>query len=275
MSDDGISSVAIIGCGWLGMPLARVLLEDGISVKGSTTNPAKLNILKDMGVEPYLLKMPSDVLPDPSIYDVDCLILNLPPGRKNPNVLRDYPLAVAQIVDAFKDLTGFKRIIFVSSTSVYGESFDIIDETTLTIPTTDSGKAILLAEKIVVEGNINSVILRFGGLAGPGRHPGKFLAGKTGLSSGAQSVNFLHLQDAIGVIQYFLLNDFGQELYNVVAPSHPRKDDFYKVMSSLAGMTAPTFVLTDTSYKREISVEKLLRDTSYKFKYPDPMRFAF
>lgn len=275
MPNNGISSVAIVGCGWLGLPLARVLLEDGMIVKGSTTNPTKLNVLKDIGVEPYLLNVPSEMLPDPSLFNVDCLVLNLPPGRRNPNVFRDYPLAIAQIVDAFKDLTGIKRIIFVSSTSVYGESFDIIDENTPAIPSTDSGKALLLAEKIVVECNINSIILRFGGLAGPGRHPGKFLAGKTGLSSGVQPVNFLHLQDAIGVIRYFAKNDFGQELYNVVAPLHPRKDDFYKLMSAKAGLTEPSFDSTGTSYKREISVEKLLKETSYQFKYPDPMRFTF
>lgn len=275
MSNEGISTVAIIGCGWLGLPLARVLLEDGMIVKGSTTSPTKLNVLKDIGVEPYLLQVPSKILPDPSLFDVDCLVLNLPPGRRNPNVFRDYPMAIAQIVDAFKDLAGFKRIIFVSSTSVYGESIDMIDETTPAVPSTDSGKALLLAEKIVVEDNINSVILRFGGLAGPGRHPGKFLAGKTGLSSGAQSVNFLHLHDAIGVIKYFISNDFGQDLFNVVAPLHPRKDDFYKLMSTKAGLTEPSFDSTGTSYKREISVAKLLKETNYEFKYPDPMRFTF
>jgi nucleoside-diphosphate-sugar epimerase len=275
IANNGISSVAIIGCGWLGLPLARALLEDGIKIKGSTTNPSKLNELKNLGIEPYLLKVPSDTLPDPLLFDVDCMILNVPPGRRNPNVFKDYPLAISQIVDAFKDFTGIKRIIFVSSTSVYGESFEMIDETTPTIPSTDSGRALLNSEKIVVEGSVNNVVLRFGGLAGPGRHPGKFLAGKTGLSSGAQSINFLHLQDAIGVIRYFIKNDFGQELYNVVAPLHPRKDDFYRHMSAKAGLAPPFFESSDASYKREISVEKLLLDTAYKFKYPDPMLFAF
>ena len=42
--------VSILGCGWLGLPLAKALIGEGYTVKGSTTTPAKLNLLKEEGV---------------------------------------------------------------------------------------------------------------------------------------------------------------------------------------------------------------------------------
>jgi nucleoside-diphosphate-sugar epimerase len=271
----GKLSVAIIGCGWLGLPLAGKLVDSGMNVKGSTTNLSKVDLLKNMGIEPFLLKVPSETPPDPALFDVDFLVLNVPPGRRNPNVVKDFPSAISQIFDAVKLSGRIKKVIFISSTSVYNESIDQIDETSPTDPVTDSGKALLMAEKIVEDNCRNFVTLRFGGLAGPGRHPGKFLAGKSGLTSGEQSVNYLYLDDAIGVVEYFINSKTTREVYNVVAPLHPEKRQFYMLMSEMIGLTPPSFTLSANSFKREISVEKLLKNTGYKFRYPDPMAFKF
>ena len=39
--------VSVLGCGWLGKPLAISLLDEGYSVKGSTTSEDKLELLED------------------------------------------------------------------------------------------------------------------------------------------------------------------------------------------------------------------------------------
>ena len=44
--------IAILGCGWLGLPLAKSLLSKGYKVKGSTTSESKLEILENAGVLP-------------------------------------------------------------------------------------------------------------------------------------------------------------------------------------------------------------------------------
>mgnify|MGYP003615968040 CR=1 FL=1 len=38
--------ISILGCGWLGFPLAQKLIETGYEVKGSTTSESKLEALK-------------------------------------------------------------------------------------------------------------------------------------------------------------------------------------------------------------------------------------
>lgn len=47
--------VSILGCGWLGFPLAKKLIEIGFEVKGSTTTENKLAVLKSNKIAPYLL----------------------------------------------------------------------------------------------------------------------------------------------------------------------------------------------------------------------------
>jgi UDP-N-acetyl-D-mannosaminuronate dehydrogenase len=39
-------NISILGCGWLGLPLAKGSIGKGISVKGSTTSPNKISILE-------------------------------------------------------------------------------------------------------------------------------------------------------------------------------------------------------------------------------------
>ena len=46
-------SISILGCGWLGLPLARQLIKLGYSVKGSTTSPEKIQILKGSQIDGY------------------------------------------------------------------------------------------------------------------------------------------------------------------------------------------------------------------------------
>jgi UDP-N-acetyl-D-mannosaminuronate dehydrogenase len=43
-------TLAIVGCGWLGLPLALKALESGQKVKGSTTSHSKVEELEKMGL---------------------------------------------------------------------------------------------------------------------------------------------------------------------------------------------------------------------------------
>ncbi len=45
-------TVSILGCGWLGLPLAKALIKKGFIVKGSTTAEEHLEQLRTEGIEP-------------------------------------------------------------------------------------------------------------------------------------------------------------------------------------------------------------------------------
>ncbi len=52
-----MTQISILGCGWLGLPLAKALLENGFSTNGSTTSTDKLSVLKNLGIQPYLIAL--------------------------------------------------------------------------------------------------------------------------------------------------------------------------------------------------------------------------
>ena len=268
-------SISVVGCGWLGLAFSKLMIEEDWKVKGSTTTKEKVLKLESIGIEAFLLKLPLAGKLDPLLFEADYLLVNFPPGRGNLKILTNYPYAINQLIHEAKKVARINKIIFISSTSVYGDFEELCNEDSATVPTSDSGKAILQCEKIVREFGLPFVILRFGGLAGPKRHPGRFLAGRKGLNSGNQSVNFLHLEDAIGIIRFMIDHPIENEIFNVVAPGHPGKEDFYTKMATSIGLISPTFIKNTDQRKKEISVDKLLNDTSYQFKYPDPMTFKY
>ena len=49
--------ISILGCGWLGLPLAKSLLEKGFSVKGSTTTSEKIIVLENHGIAAYQIEL--------------------------------------------------------------------------------------------------------------------------------------------------------------------------------------------------------------------------
>lgn len=96
------------------------------------------------------------------------------------------------------------RIIFTSSTSVYGDVQGIVKEGTPRNPVTASGRVLKELEDWLHNLPGTSVdILRLAGLVGPGRHPGRFFAGKTA-PDGHHGVNLVHLDDVVSAITLLL-----------------------------------------------------------------------
>jgi nucleoside-diphosphate-sugar epimerase len=96
------------------------------------------------------------------------------------------------------------RIIFTSSTSVYGDTHGTVKENSPRNPSTASGRVLKELEDWLHNLPGTSVdILRLAGLVGPARHPGRFFAGKTA-PDGQQGVNLVHLEDVISAITLLL-----------------------------------------------------------------------
>ena len=74
-------SISILGCGWLGLPLGERLQNEGYSVKGSTTTEDKLDVLKEKGIEPFLVELTPEVKAEKiqEFLDSSFLIIDIPP----------------------------------------------------------------------------------------------------------------------------------------------------------------------------------------------------
>ncbi len=259
--------VSILGCGWFGQPLAKSLLSKGFEVKGSTTSPIKLPVLKSGNIPAYLIDISS---PETSVIDPLFFTCNILVIANNVRI-NDGQKYLAQIGTTIGLIKQFKikKVIFISSISAYGEPCAPVDEDTKPTPVTVSGKLLLQAEKLLqAQLTFSTTIIRFGGLIGPGRDPGNFFAGKSNIPNGDAPVNLIHLDDCIGITESIISSDIEIELINAVAPSHPTKKAFYTAASKKSGLAIPSFISGKTTWKivDSINTGKLLK---YTFKIRD------
>jgi len=259
-----------MGCGWLGLPLAEHLLANKYMVKGSTTTAAKLPILKAKGIDSQLITLNPAIISDAPIdlfFQADILVLNLPPrGRRNPKEAAIYPKKIEHILPYILKST-ISKVIFVSSTSVYQKNEDIITEDSLNLSDTPTAKALLSAEKMLQnQTHFETTILRFGGLIGENRHPGRFLAGRKNLSKGEERVNLVHQADGVAVIYKIIRQEKWNEVYNICADEHPSRQAFYTKSAQDFGLEPPTFLTQKADFLGIISNEKVKKDLSFSFK---------
>lgn len=263
-------NISVLGAGWLGLPLAKMLIAEGISVKGSTTSKEKIPILNEAGVHPFLIKVTAEGISGAItefLNKTEVLIVDFPPGlRKDPEM--DYSGAIERLAEAV-ETSGVKKVIFVSSISVYEETenFTIYTEDREPNATSNSGKEIISAEKILLQNTIfDTTVIRFGGLIGAGRHPVKYLAGRTGLANPLGPVNLIHLKDCLQVIKKVLENDIFGEEYNAVFPLNPPREKYYSAKALEAGLELPQFDHSKPSVGKVISASKAMRELGVDFK---------
>ena len=263
--------ISILGCGWLGLPLAQTFLEQGHSVKGSTTREEKLLALKEHGIAPYLIRFSPDINEDyqADFFDSEVLIVNIPPKR-NEAVTDEYPRQIASLLRVV-ERSPVKKVLFVGSTSVYPNVNGPVRESDTSEKVKASGRALLATERMVQEQpGIETTVLRFCGLFGPDRNPGRFLAGKTLNSSGQIPVNMIHLDDCIAIIVQIIEQNVWGEIFNACADEHPAKEDFYGVAAQKLGFDSPRFTATEEDAYKVVDSTKLKERLGYQFTYPDP-----
>jgi nucleoside-diphosphate-sugar epimerase len=257
--------VSILGCGWYGKALAQALIQKDVTVKGSATSQEKLNHLTESGIIPYVVQFEADSQNfDSDFFECDVLIISIPPKLKKGETSAYLP-KVRRIIQTILYFN-IQKVIYISSTGVYGDHNKTVTELDGPMPDTESGKTLLEAEKLFwQEKSFKTTIVRFGGLVGPGRHPGRFFAGKKDIPNGMAPVNLIHLDDCIGIsIAIIEQNAFGH-LFNACSPDHPAKENFYKAVSLKGAYEAPEFVHELTNWKivDSINLKALL---NYEFK---------
>ncbi len=266
--------ISILGCGWLGLRLAKNLISKGCSVKGSTTTAEKLITLKSIGIDPYLIQfsVSGDVSPLSDFLNTDVLVIAIPPGKRNTDSQENYHHMINQLVALLPNSMA-KKLIFISSTSVYGDTNSIVNENTPPQPNTDSGKLLVDVENQLLQlKNIDVIILRLAGLIGPGRSPARFFAGKTNIPNGLAPVNLIHLDDAISLFCKVIETPKNNGIYNGCAPKHSTKQDFYTLAAQKETLTLPQFLPEKKRWKT-VNSGRLKQELNFEFKYADLMGY--
>ena len=266
-----MKSVAIVGLGWLGLPLALHLKELGWCVKGSKQSPDNAQKLHQLGIETYPFSL-SDEMTSLSdnirpLFNVDALIITLPPSSFSS---QQYCEHLAFLINQAKK-QGVKHVLFTSSTSVFPDISEQFDEGSQLSAETEMGKTLIQAEQCLFQsGILHCDILRLAGLIGKKRNPVKFLAGKCNLKQGHSPVNLVHLEDCIQAITALLMNPNGLRAYHLCAPIHPTRAEYYTKAAVFYDLSIPQFECSDSDPRRIIMADKICRDLGFTYHYPNP-----
>ena len=295
MNNKVISSVGIIGCGWLGSALATQLKQQGISVLATRSNLANVDELKCQGINAEVLSLPAEqeTLNCHPVFNQQCLVIAITPQFRQGRV--DYAEKVKQLVDAAKINNKVEKIVLLSSTAVYnGLSGDVYEDITLDesadkVPllnaaeqavlsfnsikssstTSKSKKTNVIQEK---QYNKSAFVLRLSGLVGPNRHPGKFLLNGRMLKSPQAIVNLIHQQDAMGLILSILQSDIRGGIFNGVSATQVTKKQYYQRAAKSLKLPTPIFEESNSCLDvnpKVVSGKKTRDELNYSFIYDD------
>lgn len=265
-------SISILGCGWLGVPLARHLMLKGFTVKGSVTSEEKFGLLTEAGIEPFRIVVSDTevILDDPAFFHAHVLIIAIPPKRIE-DIEQVFPSQIRRLIPFILN-SGIQKVIFISSTSVYPDKNQIAREEDFLVPDKPSGRALLEAEELFNEiEEFKTTIIRFGGLIGVDRNPGRFLQ-KSSKPIEDAPVNLIHQDDCIEIISAIIDQDVWGETLNACCPEHPMKKDFYQKAAKQAGFSALIVSEQNAPFKI-VDSSKLIRILDYEFIYSSPMDY--
>ncbi|SHG42604.1 Nucleoside-diphosphate-sugar epimerase [Flavobacterium segetis] len=278
-----MKKISILGCGWLGLPLAKALLENGAQINGSTTTPEKLVALTNAGIQPFLIDVPVTLNNDSAegkifsaamqdfLSESEILIIDIPPKLRGGAItaLEKTFVNKIAILIPFIEKSTIEKVIFVSSTSIFGEDQKTVTTTTNPKPDTESGKQLLAAEQLLQSNkNFKITAVRFGGLIGSDRQPATFLAGKENIANPNAPVNLIHQEDCIGIILKIIEMDFWNETFNAVSSFHPSREEYYTQKAAELNLALPIFDHLKPSIGKIIENDKVLRLLKYTFAQP-------
>jgi nucleoside-diphosphate-sugar epimerase len=275
-------TISILGGGWVGLPLGRALAEEGHRVNGATTTPRKQTLLEEAGLAPYVLRLAPEVEGERAgdFFEADVLVFTVPPPRDAGDRVAFYEEQMRAALDAAHS-GGVRHVLYTSSTGVYPPLGRVVtEEDAATEAQADalkreSSRAVRAAEHVLAEAaarsDFDSAVVRLAGLYGPEREPGRFLAGKKDLAEGGRPVNFVHLDDVVGVLRAVIAQGAWGEVFNACADEHPSRRAFFRKRAEAAGLEPPTFADDEKGAFKVVSNEKVKRRLGYAFRHPDPL----
>lgn len=262
-----MKQISILGCGWLGLPLAKALLQNGFSVNGSTTSTEKLSKLENLGIRPFEITLESDSISgniQEFLQGSETLIIDIPPKLRG-NSKEDFIGKIATLIP-YIEKSAVKNLLFISSTSVYAEDNSIVTEDTKPQPETEGGRQLLAVEHILFRNShFKTTTLRFGGLIGEDRNPVRFLAGRKNIESPKAFINLIHQEDCIGIILKIIEKESWNETYNAASPFHPSREDYYTQKAIELNLELPEFNYEMPTFGKIIQSDKVQNLLEYAF----------
>lgn len=259
--------VLVAGCGDLGTRLSACLDTTFWELTGLRRDPSAL-------AEP-IVPLAADLLDPDSLAGIepqwDAVIYQATPSARDERAYRrTYIEGLANLLDR----VSCRRLIFVSSTAVYGQDRgEWVDEETPTEPAKFNGQVLVEAERQALEAGARTMVVRFSGIYGPGRDY-LIRTVKAGQArcrpEPPQWTNRIHADDCARVLAHVLEMDEPAPVYCASDPAPSPRCEVFEWLAGQLGVPGPAHDPPDTSAGcgKRISNRRLL-DTGFSFRYPD------
>ena len=250
-----MNRISILGCGWLGKPLAVSFLEDGYKVKGSTTSESKVDDLEAINIETHLVNI-SEFEEYDTFLQSDILIIAI-----TSKDINGFENLISQIQNS-----SIQKVIFISSTSVYPRINKVMTEEDEVVENHP-----LVTIENLFRNNIffETTIIRIAGLFGGERHPANWFKNGRKIPQPKGFVNMIHREDCIEIIHEVIAQNCWNQVFNACANHHPTRREFYTIAKLSKGFEVPEFE-NNTIYEWKIIGSKKVQEVlGYTFIYDD------
>lgn len=266
----------VIGHGYLGSRVSALWRAQGHRVFATTRSQQRVCQLTQLGLVPLLC----DVLDAASLHvlpRVDAVVYCVGLDRHSGHSMRE--VYVQGLENVLRTLPPARRFLYVSSTGVYGQhQGELVDETAATEPEEESGRIVLEADRLLRRERPGAVILRFGGIYGPGRLLARqqaLLAGEPMIGNPQRWLNLIHVEDGARAILAAEEQASEGRVYNVCDDCPVQRRQFYSLLAHLLGAPSPRFVPADPAApppreraNRRISNRRLRVELHFDLRYP-------
>lgn len=278
-----MSGVLIVGCGDIGMRVARLERAAGKAVTGVVRGEAKGAWLQAGGVTPLLADLddPASLGGLPTAGAVVYYLAPPPGGGFSDPRARNFCAAIAP--DQLP-----AKLVYVSTSGVYGDcGDDLVTEATPVNPQTSRARRRVDAEQTLLawgkEWGVAVVILRVTGIYGPGRLPVARLAAGHPVLREEESprTNRIHADDLARVCVAAAQQAGDGEIFNVSDGEGGTMSQYFFAVADALELPRPQAItlaeakqvmnplmLSYLSESRRMSNEKMLRHLGISLRYP-------
>lgn len=262
-----MNKIALVGSGWLGSALAESWQTQGRPFWVSARSPDKLNLWQQRGIKACQLNLDGGEIAPECFSGVDTIVVTVPPGR-GPEA-GDYCQKLEPLATSAK-AAGVTRVLFTSASSVYGSGKGRMTESSQVDDGPRAMRLLQVEQMFARYFGDGFCCLRLSGLVGGERHPGRFMAGKLGVSGGRDPVNLVHQRDVVSAINALLdaQPECWNDVYNLCAPHHPTRQHYYQYTAERLALVKPEFVDAFDN-PRWVDGSKITRVLPWQYHYSD------
>ena len=244
--------VCIIGVGWLGFDLAKQLSQQQYEVCGTVRQEEKAKHFSETlssNIASFDIYQSVSAEEAKALFSDSIVVINIAAGRLSVDCTAYSKAVLHTIKTAFSCQA--KKVIFISTTSVFAGKHGAINNTSQVAPISESGRAHVAIEQHLQQKYLsNSTVLSLSGLVGFNRdgtyrHPILTLSKKGTVSDSQLSVNLIHKTDVIRSINAVIENNIWGETLNLCSLDHPTKAQYYSWCAEQFGLTEPLFEMSD------------------------------